>query len=242
MAVQVQGPFQAQIASDNQMFSRWIHMGNPAALLASNPWTATAVNCTPVVAHVGGRPAVSLAGAGASTDGENYCDGTAGFRFVSGKQTRIFCGTYLGDSTNHAFAFGVAVVTTGLVANLASGGTPPTDFFCLSKLQTVAAITLRSRKASGTEEAIAIALPSTIADAQWLDWQIVVAPSSSTSGAGTVTVYCRQNLGAWTQVAYANFGSQIPNTVSTALCLGFRAGSANTTAFAISHVGLEQEY
>lgn len=238
MATTVQDVFQAGVAANNCMFRNIVYFTRPSTIVTLQEFTATHVTTSPAIAAVGGRPAVSLAGGGASTDGSNYQHGVAGFRFVAGKQTRIFGSTYLGDATNHAFFLGLAVVSTSLTANL-DGGTPGTDYFGLHKKATVASIQLRSRKASGTEESTTLQL--TLTDAQWLDWEIVVLPSS-TAGAATVTVYCRQNLGAWAPILATQLGSQLPDTVSTALGAGFRAGSSNTTAFGLGHLGYEREF
>ena len=239
MAVTVQDMFQAGVAADNYMLRDVIYFDRPSKIVTLQELTITHVNVTPAIQSLGGRPAVGGAGAGASTDGSNYQMGVAGHRFVAGKQTRIFGSTYLGDSTNHAFFLGLAVVSTSLTANL-DGGTPGTDYFGLHKKATVASIQLRSRKASGTEEAIT--LPITPADAQWIDWQILIAPSAVTAGLGNATVYARQNLGAWTTLATMPIGSQLPDTVSMGLGWGWRAGSANTSTFGCHVLGIEREY
>ena len=118
MANQLYLPFEqpALTGVPTAMYRHLWMFANPQHLVTLHPFTITNVNVTPTIAAVGGRPALQLAGAGAATDGSNFCYGTAAHRFVASKQTRFVFSWRAADATNHAFAAGLSVVTTSLTA------------------------------------------------------------------------------------------------------------------------------
>jgi hypothetical protein len=205
-----------------------------------HPFTMTAVNCTPACNHTGGRPCLSLAGAGAATDGENLCIGQAGHRFVAGKQTRLSFSVRNADATNHAWVAGFNIVSTGICALYETGGTPSTDFLLIHKTSGSAVPRLRARKASGTAASVATSL--TMADATWYDFDVVILPDSAVAGVARVQVYVSTALATEVLVLDTTLGAECPDTVSTALCFGFLEGDTGTDSTCVGHLWMEQEY
>lgn len=204
-----------------------------------HPFTITTVNCTPAVAHVGGRPGLTLAGAGAATDGANYSQAVGSHRIVAGKQTRFFGSVYSADATNHEWWFGLAVHSTTQMANL-SGGTAPTNHVTVSKVKTVAVPTLRCRKASGTQEAVALNL--TQADATWYDFEVVIDPTTAAGSAGRVRIYVSTAGATPVLVLDTTIGSQLPDSVSLSFGFGMLEGDTGTDATTFGHFELARAY
>lgn len=222
-----------------------VYFDGPQRIITLHPFTKTEVNGTAVIAHNNGRASVSVLGAGAATDGQNFCEGVAGRRLKAGKQTRIRCSVTTAHATPTvpAVAFGLNLVSTGIVALMASGGTPSTDYFMLTKRTTEAGMTLKTRKASGTEAATVLTDDTWVVNTYY-DYEIVVIPSQSVAGAGQVWVFKAiagsniYNLLGGAPIAIA---SALPDTVSTALFCGFRAGDTGTDVTAFSKIEIEQE-
>jgi len=227
------------IATSNTSLFRQAHyFSRPDHIITLHPFTVTNVNCTPALTNVGGRPCVSLAGAGSATDGSNFCYGTASHMLVAGKRTRIHFGIRSADATNHEWIFGLNTVTTTGMANL-SGGTASANFAVLRKLKTETTPKFHCRKASGTAE-ISSTSQTYVAD-QWHDYEVVIEMDPSVAGRGRVTVFCRVNLGNPVKIHEAVLGA-LPDTVVTALLFGFLEGDTGTDATVVSHICIEQEY
>lgn len=204
-----------------------------------HPFTITVVNVTPAVAHVGGRPGLTLAGAGAATDGANYSQAVGSHRIVAGKRMRIFFSVYSADATNHEWWFGLAVHSTTQMANL-SGGTAPTDHLTVSKVKTATVPSLRCRKASGTQEAVALNL--TQADATWYDYEVVVEPDATTASRGRVRIFVSTAGATPVLVLDTTIGAQLPDTVSLSAGFGFLEGDTGTDATTFGHYEIARAY
>lgn len=212
------------------------YLANPQHLVTLHPFTKTEVTAAATVGNVGGRPAQTFTGSSLATHGVNFCQGVANFRFVAGKQTRIPFSVYVADATNNEWCFGLTVVSTALMAAL-SGGTAPTDHFTIEKLKAETGGRLRIRKASGTQEATALNL--VFADATWYDFEVVVLPDASVAGRGEVEIFVRVAGAAPQRVLATTVGSQLPDTVSTALAYGWLAGATTANVPSFSNIGLE---
>lgn len=237
MSVAVADAFEAGIQAGNCAYRKIWYFNEPGYLTTGTPFTKTEVNCTSALAFVGNRPCVSLAGSGASTDGACYQIGTANLRFVSGKRTRIFWGWRSADVTNHSVWMGYAIVSTTLAANF-DGGTPGTDYFGINKKAGTTNTYLRTRKASGTEEATLLSNLS-LANDTWYEFELLVIPSGS--GAATGKLFVATALASKQILANVTITAQLPDSVSTALGFSMLAGSSNTSATVVSHIGIEQE-
>lgn len=231
-------PIESGVASSaNALFKQRFYFNRPDHIITLHPFTITNVNCTPALANVGGRPCVSLAGAGAATDGSNFCFATAAHMLVAGKRTRLFFSVRSADATNHEWCVGIGTVTTTAMANL-SGGTPSANFVYLRKLKTELIPKVISRKASGIAEIASCNL--TQADATWYDFEVVIDMDPTTAGYGRVRVFCRTNGGSPVLVLDTNLGA-LPDTVVTALVFGFLEGDTGTDATVVNEVSIEQE-
>jgi len=203
-----------------------------------HPWTITSVNGTVTLQNLGGRACIGIAGAGAATDGNNYCQAAASHRFVAGKQTRFAFSVRNADATNHAWVCGFNILSTTITANMESGGTPSTDFLLIHKLSGSLIPRLRTRKASGTAETVALGL--THANDTWVDYDVVVQPDASVSGTALVKVYASVALAAPTLVL-ATATSMCPDSVSTGLVFGCLEGDTGTDSTYFGHCWAEQE-
>lgn len=208
-------------------------------IITLHPFTITLVNCTPALAHVGGRPCVSLAGAGAATDGANFADAAASIRLVAGKQTRLRFSVRSADASAHEWVFGLYTSDTTIVADL-SGGTPNSDYCVIFKEAADRVPRFRTRKGSGTEEAADLDL--SCEDATWYDFDVEILPDAVTAGKGRVRVWARTALGAPALVLDQQVATQLPDTVSTCLCFGFLEGDTGTDATVVGVIGIQQQY
>jgi len=224
--------------SKTRLFKRQHFYCSSQSIITLHPFTITNVNCSPAITNVGGRPCVSLAGAGSATDGSNHCDAVASLMLVAGKQTRITFGVRSADATAHEWNVGLSTVTTTSQANI-SGGTPAANYALLYKTEASTAVRFGSRKGSGTAELATTSL--TVADATWYDFEIVITMDGSIAGQGRIVVNVRTNGGAPVKILDTQQGS-LPDTVVTALVWGFLEGDTGTDATVVSEVTIEQEY
>jgi len=224
------------------MFRDEIYFDRPSKIVTLQEFTATHVNATPGIVHYLGRPCLDMHGAGAATDGSNYCAGVAGVRFVAGKEMRLkfSFATAHANPAIPAFTAGLTVVTTGLTANMAAGGTPPTDYFLLAKRTTEAGFTLKTAKASGAPEVQVLAMDA-LAAAKWYDFEVAVRTDPTTAGKGTVDLYCAIDGGVMNRVGErVQIAAMIPDTVNLALAVGLRAGDTGTDKSYCSYIGVQQ--
>lgn len=214
-----------------------VRFNQPRNIITLHPFTITTVNCTPAITNIGGRPCVSLAGAGAATDGANFCLGVAGVLATAGKTLRYKWAYRSTDITNHEFAFGFGVVGTGIIAS------DPTDHVMVRKLLSITAPSVRSRKASGTAETLTLPTGA-LANDTWYDFEMVVRPDAVTAGKGVVDIYFGASVAGGATIPFLTsvaIATQIPDTVKTAPFFAWRAGSTVTTAAYVEYAGYTQE-
>ena len=223
--------------SGTRAFKRKHYFCRTDHIITVHPFTITNVNCTPAITNVGGRPCVSFAGAGAATDGSNFCDAVAGFMLVAGKQTRITFGVRSADGTAHEWNVGLSTVTTTSQANI-SGGTPAANYALLYKTDAQTTVKFGSRKGSGTAEVATTTL--TYESAKWYDFEIIITPHATIAGQGQIDVFVRTDGGPPIRILDTQQGS-LPDTVVTALVFGFLEGDTGTDATVVSEVTIEQE-
>lgn len=211
---ELRGPFSSQPAYRAEwLVNESTYFNQPRNIITLHPYTITTVNCTPAIVNVGGRPAVELAGAGAGTDGAQLQWGTAGLLLMAGKKQRNRFTFRSEDIVNHSFCAGIAVVDTTII------GSDPTNHVMLQKLTgSASSMKLRSRKASGTVEEIAI--PYTFESSAWYDVELVIKPDLTTAGRALVDVYIGKNLSGGDAIpqicANLPISTQCPDTVATA--------------------------
>lgn len=206
-------------------------------IITLHPFTITNVNCTPAISNVGGFGCVNLGGAGAATDGSNFCDAVASYKMRAGKQTRMWWGWRAADAAAHAFAFGLTTVTTTFTANH-DGGTPAADFLCLTKAATASTAYLRARLNSGTAEAVT--LQWTPANDTWYWFEVTILPDETTATQGRILVdVWTPGVAGSTRIADVT-SSALPATNAVALAFGMREGDTGTDKTSVSHIGIEQ--
>lgn len=205
---------------------RTVYFDNPQNVITLHPFTITLVTVTSPVGFVGNRAAILPASMGATTDGGNYCCGTAAIRPQASKSIEIITTIYSATFADPKFMFGLGVVSTTGTANV-TGGTDFTDVICCKKTTGTANLTLHARKASGTAETSAVSFAG--GDATWLRFHMILTRDASTAGKGTVTLYGGADtldpvpkIGDWT------VPSQFPDTVSLAPIFGWLSGANNT--------------
>lgn len=221
---------------DEMLYNETVRFNQPRNIITLHPFTITNTNCTPAITNIGGRPCVSLAGAGAGTDGSNFCIGVAPILLMAGKSCRIKGAFRSTDMTNHEFAFGLGVVGTGIIA------ADPTDHVMIRKLTSVTAPSIRARKASGTAETLTLATGA-LANDTWYDFELVITPDATTSGKGRIQVFFGASVAGGTSIPYlttVDIATQMPDTVKIAPFFGWRAGSTVTTAAYVEHLSVQQ--
>lgn len=208
---------------------------HPRNIITLHPFTITSVNSTPTIQHVGDRPAVGMAGAGAGSDGNNFMLGVAGVRPQAGKEITWSWTMRSAGFSDHEFSCGLAPVGTGITAAI-NGGTEPTDELAVYKDNTDTRLYRKARKASGTEEASIIGNMSALENDTWYRGQVRVIRDSTTAGKGKMLIYWGyDSLQILPQVDEFNVATQFPDTVSMAFFIGWLAGGAVTTQMNFGH-------
>lgn len=216
-------------AKGNLIAEKIVYFDNPNSVITLHPFTITNVNSTPTIQHVGDRPAVGLAGAGAGTDGNNFMLGVAAVRPQAGLDIEWFWTARSADWTNHEFACGLAPVGTGITAAI-NGGTEPTDELVVFKDNADTRFSTKARKASGTEELSPVARMDTLTNDTWYRGHAVVTRDASTAGKGRFRLYWgADSLMQLPLVQEQYIATQFPDTVSMAFFIGWLAGGAVTT-------------
>lgn len=202
---------------------------HPRNIITLHPFTITSVNSTPTIQHVGDRPAVGMAGAGAGSDGNNFMLGVAGVRPQAGKEIWWEWTMRSAGITDHEFACGLAVVGTGITAAI-NGGTEPTDELVVFKDNGDTRFTTKARKASGTEETKVAGAMSALANDTWYRGQVRIIRDSATAGKGKLDFYWGEDaLQSIPLVSSQDIAAAFPDTVSMAFFMGWLAGGAVTT-------------
>ena len=202
---------------------------HPRNIITLHPFTITSVNSTPTIQHVGDRPAVGMAGAGAGSDGNNFMLGVAGVRPQAAKSIVWEFTVRSAGWTDHEFACGLAPVGTGITAAI-NGGTEPTDELVVFKDTAETRFTTRARKASGTVEDKNAALMDTLTIDVWYRGQVEVVRDASTAGKGRMDFYWGlDSLQEIPLVSRQDISTQFPDTVSMAFFIGWLAGGSVTT-------------
>lgn len=206
-----------------------VYFTRPSSIITLHPFTITSVNSTPTIQHVGDRPAVGMAGAGAGSDGNNFMIGVAGVRPQAIKAIEWFWTMRSAGITDHEFVCGWAPVGTGITAAV-NGGTEPTDELMVYKDTAETRLSLKARKASGTEASQQHGTMAALANDTWYRGHCLAERDSTTAGKGTLRcAFGEDASNPITQISQLDIAAAFPDTVSMAFVIGWLAGAAVTT-------------
>lgn len=211
-----------QVAFDQTYFGN-----DPRLVNTGQPFTVTNVNVSPAIVNQDtfDIPMVSMAGAGAGTDGHQHQWSDAGYQLHPGKECGFITELASADITNHEFFVGYAAIDTSIIASA------PTDYIGIRKTTGQTRFQLVARKASGTEQVFDLAMP-VVANDTLYTFSVLITPDRTTAGMARVVVRCGVGLqpgGTLSVVFDGVVTTQAPDTVDLSIARAWRAGAAVTT-------------
>lgn len=201
------------------------------------PFTVTNVNCTPAMAFIGDRPMVTLAGAGAATDGSQHQLSDACIRPYAAKWLTVYSELYSADITNHEVFIGLASNDTTFLAGR------PNDYVGISKAAGGTVFKVDSLKGGGTLQSDTIG-NWTLASSTLYTVAVAMLADDGSSGSGRVKVFLGTNPapGALMTLVYdSKIATEFPDNVDMAPIRAFRAGGLVTTACSFGAFGWASE-
>lgn len=212
--------------------------GANAPLTSVAPWTVTLTNNTVARASLTGRPALGIThGNTGATDKTTYFISAAPIIIQNNKRIRIRGTVLLAAGALADLEFGIGVVGTDPI------GTPPTDYIAIRKLSAETVFSLVSRKASGTNQLLALGTP-VLAAATWYEFEMyIIQNTGSVAGSGHIEVYFGPSSAGTNlpQVAVVDLPNNFPDTVAMAPFFEDRAGATDALVDAVGYFTTEVE-
>lgn len=201
------------------------------------PWTVTNTNNTVAAASNNSRPALAITdGNTGATDKTTYFIQAASIIPQANKRIRIR-GSFLESTTTPDWMFGIGVVGTDPI------GTEPTNYVAIRKLSAESVFSIRSRKASGTAQTLALNTAALTVNT-WYEFEIfIIQNTGSAAGTAHVEVYFGPSTGGTNlpQVASVDLANNFPDTVAMAPFFEERAGATDSNVHAVGFVSYEVE-
>lgn len=212
---------------ERMAFDHVFYGDDPRLVNTGQPFTVTNVNVTPAIVNQDAYdlPMVSMAGAGAATDGHNHQWSDAGYQLHPGKTVYFYTELASADITNHDYAVWYSALDTTPITSL------PTDYIGIRKLSGETRFRLVSRKASGTELAIDLNMPVVANDTLYC-FGGAFTLDLTTAGKARAQIFYGVGLspgGQMTKCWDDYVMTQAPDTVDLAFQRAWRAGSTVTT-------------